>query len=173
MTWPHLVLAVLSAAAPRPTPETVLGVGHGYRLERPAGWRLETFKGGYFMATVPFGGGMIVGHEAEAPKTAPLLKALAVRSVLGLVNVRDVRIVEQATGRIGGVEGVRVRYVGNAMDGKNRLAGIITVIALPTSDRVLSVLVRAVPPERMSEIEPVYEALLAAVTFVKEEKSAP
>jgi hypothetical protein len=169
MTLAFVVLAAAAAALPaRPTPEVVLGTGHGYRLERPAGWRLETFKGGYFMASQPFGGGVIIGHAGKAPTIKRLLKDVAVASVMELRNVKDVRIVENTTGKIGGVEGIRIRFAGTAADGQRTVAGFFTVVPMPTNDRLLSVFVRAVPAERLPEFEAVYETMLAAVTFEKD-----
>jgi hypothetical protein len=48
------------------------------------------------------------------------------------------------------------------------VAGIFTIVPMPSNDRLLSVFMRAVPAERLPEFEAIYEPMLAAVTFPKD-----
>jgi hypothetical protein len=154
LLWATLLPA--SAAGERQTAD-------GYSFERPADWRLESFTGGFFLRSPQFGGGIIIGHTAAAPADAAGLEALTVETVNGLMNVRSRRITDRGKDRAAGRDGFTVRFDGLAAGGQE-LKAILTALPMPNG-RVLSVFLRAIPPARFAEWEPVHRRLLDSLRF--------
>jgi hypothetical protein len=159
MTHALLLWATLLPAATGVVRQTA----SGYSFERPADWRLEAFEGGFFLRSPQFGAGIIVGHTAPAPADAAALEALTLATVHGLMNVRSPRITARGKDRAAGRDGFTVRFDGRAAGGQE-LKAILTVLPMPNG-RVLSVFLRAIPPERFGEWEPVHRRLLDSVRF--------
>jgi hypothetical protein len=157
-----LLVALSCLAAAADAPATFREETDSYSFERPLDWRLDGFPGGFFIRSPRFGGAMILGHQAPAP--AGGLEALQtdlMRSVLGMANLRDGRILQTKRVHIGGQEAVQLRYAGRAVTGAD-LHGVASAVVLPNR-RVLSILVRSIPGERLAEYGPVYDQLLASV----------
>jgi hypothetical protein len=157
------VLLLVTGLLHAPAAEVVRERGDGYTFERPAAWRLESFPGGYFLRTPEFGAGIIIGHVAPAPPDAEGLRKLTLTTVDGLMNVRSPVVTGQGADKVGERDGYTVRFDGNAAGGQ-RLKALLTAVPMPNG-RVLSVFLRAIPPERLPEWELVHRRLLDSVRF--------
>ena len=157
---PSLMLATcLLPALAAPVRES----GVAYSFERPADWPIESFEGGFFLRSPEFGAGIIIGHVALAPSDAEGLRKLTLTTVDGLMNVRSPVVTSQGADKVGGRNGYTVRFDGKAAGGQ-ALKALLTAVPMPNG-RVLSVFLRAIPPDRLPEWEVVHRQLLDSVRF--------
>jgi hypothetical protein len=137
--------------------------GVAYSFERPADWRIEPFQGGFFLRSPEFGAGIIIGHVASAPPDGEGLRKLTLSTIYTLMNVRSPVVTGQGVDQVGGRDAYTVRFDGQAAGGQ-ALKALLTAVPMPNG-RVLSVFLRAIPPERLPEWEVVHRRLLESVRF--------
>ena len=163
-------LLVAASSVARDAPATVLERGDGYTFERPADWHVESFKGGFFLRSPRYGGAIIIGDQARAPRDRTAFEALVADMVNHLPSVTSPRVTEKEADRIAGRDAFSVHYVAEARIGGDA-AGLASAVILP-DDRVLSFILRAIPAERLAEWGPLYRRLLDSVRLVSPEPPA-